>query len=156
MKVLQLYEGQPAWASLLVILSYAILGPYMRDDSGYIERPQPARRDRWLVMGSWLLLMLIALALFRHLGWSKTAVLFASTCTATALTFMALGKPIVRVLVNLYQRRAPSQIRLLCPQSPSCSDYFLISVHNYGVLRGGYRGWCRLKCCNGGIYEKLS
>jgi putative component of membrane protein insertase Oxa1/YidC/SpoIIIJ protein YidD len=156
MKPLQLFREQPVWASLLVLLSYLILGPYMQDDRGHIERPQPLMRDRWLVLGSWLLLTFIGLALFNYLGWSKASSIIASTLTSILLTLVALGKPVVRILVNLYQRRAPSEIRLLCPQSPSCSDYFLISVNKYGVLRGGYRGWCRLRCCDGTTYEKLS
>ncbi len=156
MKPPLLSPEQPVWASLLVILSYLILGPYMQDDGGPIERPRPLWRDRWLVTGSWALLTVIGLAFFSYLGWSDTVALVISLLTATVLTPIVLGKPFVRVLINFYQRRAPSQVRLLCPQSPSCSDYFLISVDKYGLLRGGYRGWCRLKCCDGTTFEKLS
>lgn len=155
MKPPQLFQGQPCWASLVVLMSYLILGPYMQDDGPQIERPLPARGDLWVVAGFWVLLTLVGLVFFSYLDWAGAAIVLTSTLTSTILTLVVLGKPTVRVLVNCYQRRAPSQVRLLCAQSPSCSDYFLMSVDKHGVLKGGYRGWHRLKCCDGTTGEDL-
>lgn len=152
----QLFPEQPVWASVLVLLSYLILGPYMQDDGFYIDRPLPARRDRWLVAGTWVVLTLVGIALFSPMHWTATVTILVSILTSTAVTLIFLGKPVLRVLVNLYQRRAPAQVRSLCPQSPSCSDYFLMSVNKYGVLKGGYLGWHRLKCCDGNTNDKSS
>lgn len=149
MRAPRLFYGQPVWASLLVLVSYFLLGPFMQDDGPQIKRPQPARRDRCVVAGSLVLLTLICLAFFSYLDWTAAAVVGATTIMAPVLTLLSVGKPAMRVLVNGYQRRAPAQVRRLCTQTPSCSDYFLLSVNKHGVLKGGYRGWCRLKRCDG-------
>ena len=149
MKPPQFYSGQPIWASMLVIFSFLVLGPHMQDDGSHILRPPPATKDRMLLLFSWVLLTIISIALFVNQDWNWVATLLASTITSVILTLGILSKSVVRVLVNGYQRRAPAQVRLLCKQTPSCSEYFLLSVENYGVLRGVYRGWCRLKNCDG-------
>jgi|GEM_PF-3235582 len=149
----RLFYGQPVWASLLVLLSYLVLGPFMQDEGPQIERPPPATKDRCVVAVSLVALTLICFAFFSYLEWSAAAIVLATTIMLPILTLLVVGKPAVRVLVNAYQRRAPAQVRQLCAQTPSCSDYFLLSVSKYGVLKGGYRGWRRLKRCDGTLGE---
>ncbi len=50
-------------------------------------------------------------------------------------------------------RYAAPQIRLACVFEPSCSEYMILALAKYGLIRGGYKGICRLLRChypNGG------
>jgi putative component of membrane protein insertase Oxa1/YidC/SpoIIIJ protein YidD len=149
MKTPKIFSGQPVWATLLIILSYLLLGPRMQDDGPPIERPPPLRTDQIMIILVWLLLALIGIGVFVQLRWNCVEAMFGAIVWSTPLTLIALRKRVVRVLVNGYQRRAPSEVRCLCKQTPSCSEYFLLSVEKYGVLRGALQGWRRLKTCNG-------
>ena len=55
--------------------------------------------------------------------------------------------------IRVYQRYAPEDIRSACVFEPSCSEYMILSIRKYGVIRGGIKGVERLKRChlpNGG------
>ena len=59
-------------------------------------------------------------------------------------------------LVHLYQHYAPDRIRLKCVFEPSCSEYMILSIQKYGVIRGVLKGIYRLLRChppNGGHDE---
>ena len=80
-------------------------------------------------------------------------------CVAMILFFMiiyiAVGfKAICINLVKIYQRYAPEAIRRKCRFEPSCSEYMILAIEKYGVLKGLFKGIDRLKRCNingGGI-----
>lgn len=62
--------------------------------------------------------------------------------------------PIAIFLVRVYQRYAPSNMRLACRYHPSCSEYMILSLQKYGFILGGWRGVKRIVRCrapNGGI-----
>lgn len=55
--------------------------------------------------------------------------------------------------ILVYQRFAPSKTRLRCVFQPSCSEYAILALKKYGVIRGIPRIISRLKRChppNGG------
>lgn len=55
--------------------------------------------------------------------------------------------------VRLYQRYAPENIRRRCLFKPTCSEYAILAVQKYGVIRGLYKTYVRLfKKCKGRIY----
>lgn len=149
MKAPQLFQGQPVWVSLLVLVGYLVFGPRMEDNGLDIKRPKPAIRDWCLVAGFWFILTLVSFTIYSYSSLTGYFMVLSSIITSLVLTLVVTRKLVIKVLVNSYQRRAPSQVRGLCAQTPSCSDYFFLSVNKHGVLKGGYRGWCRLKCCDG-------
>jgi len=153
MKPPQLFREQLVWVSLLILVSYLVFGPRMEDDGPDIKRPQLAILDWCVVAGLWFILTLVSFTVFSYYSLSGYFLVLTSIITSLALTLVVTRKSVIRVLVNSYQRRAPSQVRSLCAQTPSCSDYFLLSVNKHGVLKGGYCGWCRLKRCDGTIRE---
>lgn len=58
--------------------------------------------------------------------------------------------------IKVYQRYAPEQTRLRCVFTPSCSEYAILALNKYGVLRAIPKIISRLKRChppNGGIDE---
>ncbi len=61
---------------------------------------------------------------------------------------LLVAKRAVIWLVHLYQARAKEKTRLKCVFEPSCSEYMILSVEKYGVLRGVFRGVRRLLRCH--------
>lgn len=62
-------------------------------------------------------------------------------------------KNIIICIIHIYQHFAPDSIRLKCRFEPSCSQYMILALEKYGVLKGLKMGINRLKRCkvgNGG------
>ena len=62
-------------------------------------------------------------------------------------------RKIVIWCVRAYQRFAPDHVRLSCVFEPSCSEYMILAIEKYGVIRGVAKGLKRLRRCrapNGG------
>lgn len=56
--------------------------------------------------------------------------------------------------IRLYQRYAPERIRRKCLFKPTCSEYAILAIKKYGVIRGLYKTYVRLfKKCRGRIYS---
>ncbi len=55
--------------------------------------------------------------------------------------------------VKVYQRYASDEVRLRCVYTPSCSEYMILAIEKYGVIRGIHKGLKRLNRCHapGGI-----
>ncbi|RJE87782.1 membrane protein insertion efficiency factor YidD [Paenibacillus sp. 1011MAR3C5] len=64
-------------------------------------------------------------------------------------------KRITLCIVRLYQHFAPDYIRNRCRFEPSCSEYMILAVSQYGALKGMRKGIQRLGRCNhqGGGYD---
>lgn len=114
---------------LFSLLGAAVCGVFY----GYVfflicrERPDvPLDPVRWGVIFA-------AIALFCILFWAR--------------------KRLCAFVIHIYQAKAPDHVRLRCVYTPSCSEYMLLSIQKYGLVRGIWRGWKRLKRChnpNGG------
>lgn len=57
-------------------------------------------------------------------------------------------KNIIIFLIKIYQRIAPISIRNKCRFEPSCSNYMMQVLTKYGLIKGLYKGFKRLKKCN--------
>ena len=56
-------------------------------------------------------------------------------------------------LIKYYQKKAPKEVREACLFEPSCSNYMILAIKKYGVIKGLYKGIKRLSRChypNGG------
>lgn len=74
------------------------------------------------------------------------------------LQFMIGGiialKPAIIGAIRLYQRYAPEDIRRRCLFKPTCSEYAILAVQKYGVIKGMTKTYVRLfKKCKGRIYQ---
>ncbi|MBR2903273.1 MAG: membrane protein insertion efficiency factor YidD [Clostridia bacterium] len=56
-------------------------------------------------------------------------------------------KHILIWMVHAYQRFAPAHVRLRCVYTPSCSEYMILSIEKYGVIKGVIKGIKRLRRC---------
>lgn len=59
-----------------------------------------------------------------------------------------MAKKFVIFLIKVYQRYAPAKIRMKCRFEPSCSEYMILAIGKYGLMKGVIRGINRLKRCN--------
>ena len=69
------------------------------------------------------------------------------------LSLIIFAKKIVIFVLRVYQRVAPYEIRCTCLFVPNCSEYMILAVKKYGVIRGVRKGFARLRRCkppNGG------
>lgn len=71
------------------------------------------------------------------------------------LAFISIvAKKTIIWVVHVYQHYASDEVRLKCVFEPSCSEYMILAVQKYGVIRGVRKGINRLLRChppNGGI-----
>lgn len=69
------------------------------------------------------------------------------------LSAIVVMKKAVIGAIKLYQHYAPEQIRRRCLFKPTCSEYAILAVQKYGVIKGLKKTYIRLfKKCRGTIY----
>ncbi len=62
-------------------------------------------------------------------------------------------KKIIIFFIRVYQKYAPYEIRFRCLFVPNCSEYMVMAIEKYGIIKGVKKGVDRLKRChdpNGG------
>jgi putative component of membrane protein insertase Oxa1/YidC/SpoIIIJ protein YidD len=57
--------------------------------------------------------------------------------------------------VKLYQHYAPERIRRKCIFKPTCSEYMILAIEKYGVVKGLYKGLFRLFVRCSGFYYSI-
>lgn len=75
------------------------------------------------------------------------------SCSALFIYILLRLKKILICLIHIYQHFAPESIRMKCRFEPSCSQYMIMSLDKYGVLKGLTTGIRRIRKCkigNGG------
>lgn len=117
-----------------------------------LKRPEIHYRKFWAALFGLIFLESVSGAggyyLFRDSVHSKLYTV--CLCGAVLLTYMAvIAKHAVIWMVHLYQNKAPDEMRLQCVFEPSCSEYMILAVEKYGVIRGVYKGIGRLRRCHG-------
>lgn len=55
-------------------------------------------------------------------------------------------------LIRLYQKYFRHFYRRRCIYVPTCSNYAIEAIAKYGVMRGSYYTFKRIKRCNGALY----
>lgn len=84
---------------------------------------------------------------------ADSLVCAATVAVLLAAYFAVLSKRAVICLIHIYQHYAPDSVRNKCRFEPSCSEYMIVAIEKYGLLRGIKRGIQRLLRCkddNGG------
>lgn len=69
------------------------------------------------------------------------------------ITALIVMKKAVIGAIKFYQHYAPEQIRRRCLFKPTCSEYAILAVQKYGVVKRLYKAYIRLfKKCKGTVY----
>jgi putative component of membrane protein insertase Oxa1/YidC/SpoIIIJ protein YidD len=86
---------------------------------------------------------------------NNPATLFAIVFLIITLAgiLMVFKKAIIG-LVRLYQHYAPERIRRKCIFKPTCSEYMILALEKYGLIKGLYKGIYRVFFrCKGFYYS---
>lgn len=81
----------------------------------------------------------------QFLSWIQIEIIWAFIIISSIL--FCFRKRILIFMILLYQKYAPEHIRLRCNFEPSCSEYAILAINKYGVLKGSWKTWQRLKRC---------
>ena len=106
---------------------------------------------RWgaIVLYCVLTLGSIAVLAFALTQLSADKQIIVWCCIIALVSVIAINlKRILICLVRIYQRYAPDSIRDKCRFEPSCSEYMILSLEKYGVVKGLAKGVKRLTRCN--------
>ena len=106
-----------------------------------------------------LFIMLPAMALtgiivfLDYIGLSETFIVLIAATILLTYIFLTTKRLFI-CIIKLYQKYAPDSLRNKCRFEPSCSEYMIIAIEKYGLIKGIEKGICRLKRCNidGGGY----
>lgn len=85
--------------------------------------------------------------LLLNLGLSVTLTIIIPVVLFLIYVALILKRAII-CIVRIYQRYAPDSIRNKCRFEPSCSEYMILSIKKYGLIKGIIKGIHRLKRCN--------
>ena len=106
----------------------------------------------------YILLPAIALTaimiLLNYIGLSETNIVIISAAILMAYILLTTKRMFI-CAIKLYQKYAPDSLRNKCRFEPSCSEYMILAIEKFGLLKGLQKGICRLKRCNidGGGYD---
>lgn len=87
------------------------------------------------------------IVLLIHFGLPETTTFFIATVILLAYILLTTKRMFINV-IKLYQRYAPDSLRNKCRFEPSCSEYMILAIEKYGLIKGLGKGICRLKRCN--------
>lgn len=103
------------------------------------------------VLLSLIITSLIGLAVYFIFDSVLYAVL--SSIIFLFIIILIFLKQIIIWIIRIYQRFASEERRMRCRFEPSCSNYMIIALEKYGLVRGLKKGISRLRRCrppNGG------
>lgn len=112
-----------------------------------LKRPKIKWSNIIIFIGFSLVLFIIFLAALDKFDVSYKSRIFLMMISLL-LYIISIFKKTVIVAIKIYQRYAPSSVRNKCRFEPSCSEYMLISIEKYGIIKGLKKGLRRLKRCN--------
>lgn len=87
------------------------------------------------------------IVLLIHYGLPETTTVVIAAVILLAYILLTAKRMFINV-IKLYQRYAPDSLRNKCRFEPSCSEYMILAIEKYGLIKGIQRGIERLKRCN--------
>ncbi|MDR3047442.1 MAG: membrane protein insertion efficiency factor YidD [Bacteroidales bacterium] len=85
--------------------------------------------------------------------FSLEDIFFPVYITVSVLFLIIFSKRMLILMIELYQHYAPEETRRKCLLMPTCSEYALLALQKYGVIKGGYKTFIRLtEKCKGDTY----
>jgi putative component of membrane protein insertase Oxa1/YidC/SpoIIIJ protein YidD len=72
----------------------------------------------------------------------------------SVIAFVLYAKKLLITVIELYQHYAPEDVRRRCTLIPSCSEYAILALRKYGIIKGLYKIYVRLtRTCRSGEYR---
>ncbi len=110
--------------------------------------------NHWIVASKTAAVIFVCTVLSLFLAPYTPLSTMTICCILLIIATLLFLKHICIWAIRMYQLLAPAEIRLACNYIPSCSEYMILSIEKYGVLKGIYEGRKRMLRChypNGGI-----
>lgn len=117
---------------------------------GY-ERKLTRPKINWWLLAAGVLAPVsaaVAVAFFMPAFKIKTLYCVLSALAVFFVLCIFLARFYVITAIKIYQRFAPDSVREKCRFEPSCSQYMILAIEKYGLLRGVKKGIGRLRRCN--------
>ena len=118
--------------------------------AGYVRKLNRPKINLFKIALCILIPLLISTALvflLKHFGLSTAMALIIAAIFLTLYIILTLKRSII-CAVKIYQRYAPDSLRNRCRFEPSCSEYMILAITKYGLIKGLKKGIHRLKRCN--------
>lgn len=119
--------------------------------SAYIRKLKRPKVSLIKILLLFIFLPAVVLAAFIvlliHLGLPETTTFFIAAVILLAYILLTTKRMFINV-IKLYQRYAPDSLRNKCRFEPSCSEYMILAIEKYGLIKGIQKGIERLKRCN--------
>lgn len=61
-------------------------------------------------------------------------------------------KALCLAMIRFYQQHLRQLHNRQCIYTPSCSNYTMMAIEKYGVIKGIRYGYLRIKRCNGALF----
>lgn len=87
------------------------------------------------------------IVVLKYLGLSTTTIVVIVAIILLAYILLTTKRMFI-CAIRIYQRYAPDSLRNKCRFEPSCSEYMILAIEKYGLIKGLQKGICRLKRCN--------
>lgn len=93
------------------------------------------------------LVLTVLIVVLKYLGLSTTTTVVIVAIILLAYIILTTKRMFI-CAIRIYQRYAPDSLRNKCRFEPSCSEYMILAIEKYGLIKGLQKGICRLKRCN--------
>ena len=118
----------------------------LTDAEGNLLRPKMSTIRIVSVYVLWLVPTIVTCVLLHYFSLSFLLSLMI-VLFVIVLSTCLFAKRIVFSSVLLWQKYGPETMRRSCVFQPSCSNYMILAVEKYGVIRGVKKGVQRIKRC---------
>lgn len=119
--------------------------------SAYIRKLKRPKVSLIKILLLFILLPAVVLAalivLLIHLGLPETTTFIIAAVILLAYILLTTKRMFINV-IKLYQRYAPDSLRNKCRFEPSCSEYMILAIEKYGLIKGIQKGIEHLNRCN--------
>lgn len=119
--------------------------------TAYIRKLKRPKVSLIKILSLFIFLPAVVLAalivLLIHYGLPETTTVVIAAVILLAYILLTTKRMFINV-IKLYQRYAPDSLRNKCRFEPSCSEYMILAIEKYGLIKGIQRGIERLKRCN--------
>lgn len=93
------------------------------------------------------LVLTTLIVVLKYLGLPTTTTVVIIAIILLAYIILTTKRMFICV-IRIYQRYAPDSLRNKCRFELSCSEYMILAIEKYGLIKGLQKGICRLKRCN--------
>ena len=118
----------------------------------YHKLERPSLRIKVALGCSFLYIVIVSTFIALLYRWFGISLLIAIDITIV-LSLLSVGRTFLIYCIQVYQHFASEEVRRRCICKPSCSEYSIVVLKKYGVLKGCYKIYIRLtKTCRGQKY----